>query len=100
MKSLISILLTIFIFMGCSMKPEKLYLYPKITDENYAGEIVFVRSSHLIGSIALIYFAIDEKNLAALTGNQYTKIRIPAGEHTVSIEVSEIGVQDIKEVTL
>lgn len=79
--------LAIFIFSGCSHKPDKLYLYPEIKD-NSAGEIVFIRSSHRIGSIVLVYFAIDGKNLTALMGNEYTKIKIPTGEHTVSIEAS------------
>jgi hypothetical protein len=81
------IILAIFIFSGCSLKPDKLYLYPEIKD-NSAGEIVFIRSNHLIGSIVLVYFAVDGKNLTALMGNEYTKIKIPVGEHTTSIEVS------------
>ncbi len=86
MKIFLSVLLLAFLFIGCSNKPDKLYLYPKIKDKNSASEIVFIRSNHLIGSIALIYFAVDDKNLTALMGNEYTKIPIPAGSHTISIE--------------
>ena len=75
---------------GCSSKAVPLDLLPDVRESN-SGNITLVRSDSFNASGLTVYVTVDGKNLIYLSTNEYTKIKLPTGKHTVLLTVPIVG---------
>ncbi|WP_345817737.1 hypothetical protein AAGS40_30550 (plasmid) [Paraburkholderia sp. PREW-6R] len=83
-RILIAALLCMGLF-GCASSG-RLGALPAITGGQPSSELVLVRPSNFIGAANSYYVALDGKDVFSIRSGDYTKFRVPSGEHTVMVK--------------
>jgi len=59
---------------------------PIIPEGTASSEIVLVRPSSIVGAANSYYIALDGHDIFSIRSGQHTAIRIPSGEHFISVK--------------
>lgn len=81
----IAIIFILFIVTGCATSG-RIGDLPTITENQPSSSLVIIRVSSIVGGANSYYAALDGKDIFTLRSGEYTKFRIPSGEHYISVK--------------
>jgi hypothetical protein len=77
--------LAVGILSGCASSG-RIGELPTIAADAPSSQLVLIRVSSIIGATNSYYVALDGKDIFSIRSGEYTRFRIPAGEHFIAVK--------------